>query len=213
MVKFVTTFLLAVTLLAGNTYAGPPDWLVRIFVNEDGPKVGEGMFSPESLGSGVLVAEDLVVTNNHVVRDALKGRDQVQVMFPDWSVAGWAEVIKTDPENDLALIRIKTTKRTPVKLDKTVEVLDSGTIHGYAYGLYGYGSGTVTGHALAISEGEEKGHSVVELTGISARLGDSGGGVVNSDGELIGITSMSDQVSVTYFIPTQKVIDLMKLVQ
>lgn len=210
MLRFLAATVMVLTLFNPVALAGgPPEWLVRVFVNEQGAAVGEGMFQPESLGSGVLVGEDLVVTNNHIVRDIAKGDNQIVIMFGDWSVSSKAVLLKTDAKKDLALIRISKTKKKPVEILNKCPPLVLGVLHGYGYGLYAYGQGITTGLAMAGPDPDDM-HEVIELTGISARFGDSGGGVVNSSGKLIGVISMSDQVDTSYLVPCDVVKDFIK---
>lgn len=210
MLRFLAATVMVLTLFNPVAFAGgPPEWLVRVFVNEQGAAVGEGMFQPESLGSGVLVSPTLVVTNNHIVRDIAKGDNQIQIMFGDWTVAQSAKLLKKDAKLDLALIEIKATKKKPVEILETHRPLMLGTLHGYGYGLYASGSGVTTGLSMAGPDPDVM-HEVIELTGISARFGDSGGGVVNSSGKLIGVISMSDQVDTSYLVPCDVVKDFIK---
>jgi serine protease Do len=73
-----------------------------------GPRGGMGPRS--GVGSGVIVdAAGIVLTNNHVV----EGADEVTVELPDGREFKAAE-IKTDPESDLAVVRLVNAKDLPV---------------------------------------------------------------------------------------------------
>ena len=67
--------------------------------------------SPESsLGSGVIVGEDgLIVTNEHVIRDA----DEIVIRLSDRTEYR-AKVVGADPRTDVALLRIKPSRKLPV---------------------------------------------------------------------------------------------------
>src|SRR5690606_2217027 len=78
-------------------------------------RYGEGMpmNPPASLGSGFIIDAEagLIVTNNHVVKDA----DEVRVTFHDDTTLP-AEVVGRDEKTDLAVIQVKAEKElTAVK--------------------------------------------------------------------------------------------------
>jgi S1-C subfamily serine protease len=138
-----------------------------------------------SLGSGTLVdANDdygLVVTNWHVVRDAV---GPVEVVFPDGfhSMAG---IVRTDREWDLAALLIwKPPGVQPVPISTAApRPGDMLTIAGYGSGNYKMQSGPCTEY-LAPAPGRPQ--EIVELAA-AARHGDSGGPILNSRGELAGV--------------------------
>jgi serine protease Do len=138
-----------------------------------------------SLGSGTLVdANDeygLVVTNWHVVRDAV---GPVEVVFPDGfhSMAG---IVRTDREWDLAALLIwKPPGVQPVPVSTAApRPGDMLTIAGYGSGAYKMQSGPCTEY-LAPAPGRPL--EIVELAA-AARHGDSGGPILNSRGELAGV--------------------------
>jgi len=138
-----------------------------------------------SLGSGTLVDtnEDygLVVTNWHVVRDAV---GPVEVVFPD-GFHSMASIVRTDREWDLAALLIwKPPGVTPVPISTAApRPGDMLTIAGYGSGNYKMQSGPCTEY-LAPAPGRPL--EIVELAA-AARHGDSGGPILNSRGELAGV--------------------------
>jgi S1-C subfamily serine protease len=65
-------------------------------------------------GSGFIISEEgYILTNNHVVENA----DKITVELVDGRTLD-AEIVGTDPESDVAVVRIRTDKLTPVALDK-----------------------------------------------------------------------------------------------
>lgn len=137
-----------------------------------------------SLGSGTLVdANDdygLVVTNWHVVRDAV---GPVEVVFPD-GFHSMARIVRADKEWDLAALLIWKPTVQPIPLStvppRPGEML---TIAGYGSGDYKMQSGPCVEY-LAPAPGRPL--EIVELAA-AARHGDSGGPILNSRGELAGV--------------------------
>lgn len=178
--------------------AAPPGWCVRVFVNED------DHYAPEAIGTGVLVDHEYVVTNVHVVVDR-KDDKSIQVMFPDWTVARDAEVVKVMPLWDLALIKIKRTKREPIKFGDDPAIGDKCVMHGYGYGVYATGGGEVIGAADVDGLGSKEGElwdDILVLDGVGARSGDSGG-AITKDGKLVGILNMTTGRQTVFIVQSQ----------
>ncbi len=161
---------LLVLALTGQAVADvPPPQAVRVFVEEGG-----GM----SMGTGTLVRPDLIVTNNHVVRD----RDGViRVLFPDWTVVA-AKVVKTDKRWDLAALKIEPVKIPPMKFGKHPKVGDIVTVGGYGSGWYEKHSGKI----IDFYKPDAKSPGDIVNVNAMVRSGDSGGAIIK-DGELVGV--------------------------
>ncbi len=137
-----------------------------------------------SLGSGALVgvqgAYGLVVTNWHVVRDAA---GPITVIFPDGFRSG-ATILKMDPEWDLAALAIWRPQVDPIPLAPEMPQL------GEPLTIVGYGSGqyrAATGRCLQyLSPARHEPPEMIELS-VAARQGDSGGPILNSQGQLAGV--------------------------
>ncbi len=130
-------------------------------------------------GSGSIISpEGLVLTNNHVIRSAGGGVVSVRTTKGDRYTG---QVIATDAKNDLALIRLNTTDRLP-----TVRLSDAENIQvgqrvfaiGSPFGL----SGTLTTGILS-----RIGRNGDLQTDAALNPGNSGGPLLNSRGELIGV--------------------------
>jgi hypothetical protein len=137
-----------------------------------------------SLGSGTLVhvteEHGLVITNWHVVRDAT---GPVQVLFPDgFRSAG--TVMKTDDEWDLAAIGIWRPQAEPIAIAATAPR------PGDVLTIAGYGSGSfraVSGRCIQyVAPSKTDPNQMIELSA-EAREGDSGGPILNSQGQLAGV--------------------------
>jgi len=129
-------------------------------------------------GSGSIVSpEGLVLTNNHVVRGTTGGAVSIRTTTGRYT----GQVIATDPTNDLALIRLSTTDRLP-----TIRLSDAQSIQvgqrvfaiGSPFGL----SGTLTTGILS-----RIGRNGDLQTDAALNPGNSGGPLLNSRGELIGV--------------------------
>tara|TARA_Y100001960_G_scaffold83163_1_gene88793 strand:+ start:72 stop:1709 length:1638 start_codon:yes stop_codon:yes gene_type:complete len=137
-----------------------------------------------SFGSGTLIYRQnkmgLVVTNWHVVRDS---PSEIIVTFPN-GFRSSAKIAKGDAEWDLAALLVWTPDIEPVRItDTPPRPGDELTIAGYGSGVYRAVSGTC---AQYVAPSLNKPHEMVELNAV-ARQGDSGGPILNTNGELAGV--------------------------
>jgi len=139
-----------------------------------------------SLGSGVIVDSDgHIVTNNHVIEEA----DQVRVQLADHRVAV-ARVVGRDPDSDLALLKISLEHLPVMPLGHSdkLQVGDVVLAIGDPLGL----SQTVT-HGIVSATGRgQLGLATFEnfiQTDAAINLGNSGGALINTRGELVGINT------------------------
>ena len=141
----------------------------------------------QSAGSGVIVGADdgIVMTNYHVVRDA----DEVYVSLIDGRNLK-AEVVGTDPQLDIAILKIEAEELTEVKIadSSKLEVGDFVVAIGNPFGL---GQTVTTGivSALGRSGLGIEGYENFIQTDASINPGNSGGALVNLAGELVGINT------------------------
>ena len=139
----------------------------------------------QSLGSGVIFSPDgYVLTNNHVIN----GADDIQVLLDDGRVSQ-AQVIGTDAETDLAVLRITAGNLPAIAIpdDATAEVGDVVLAIGNPVGLgktVTMGIVSATGRQLKMSAYED-----FIQTDAAINAGNSGGALVNALGELIGINT------------------------
>jgi serine protease Do len=137
-----------------------------------------------SLGSGTLVAVTeqygLVLTNWHVVRD---GNGKVVVVFPSGFRSG-AVVVKMDQDWDLAALAIQRPPIVPVPIASQIpRPGDRLAIAGYGSGEYRIVGGKCVQY---LSPGGRLPFELIELSA-GARQGDSGGPILNWQGELAGV--------------------------
>ncbi|MGH8115090.1 MAG: S1C family serine protease, partial [Rhodanobacteraceae bacterium] len=143
----------------------------------------------QSLGSGVIFTSDgYVLTNNHVI----SGADDIKVMLHDGRVAQ-ARVIGTDPDTDLAVLKIDAGQLPTIEVDpEPPQVGDVVLAIGNPFGIgqtVTMGIVSALQRQLSISPYED-----FIQTDAAINSGNSGGALVNADGQLVGInTAMLDR--------------------
>lgn len=168
----------------------------------------------EASGSGVIISADgYIVTNNHVV----EGADELTVTLNDNREFS-ARIIGTDKTTDLALIKIdgKNLPALPIGDSDKLKVGEWVLAVGNPFNL----TSTVTAgivSAKARSLGANGVESFIQ-TDAAINAGNSGGALVNTQGELIGINAMltsptGSNIGYGFAIPTtimNKVVDDLK---
>ncbi len=164
---------------ARNPNAEDP-WF-RFFFGDQGrgePQLG--------LGSGVIVSPNgYILTNNHVV----EGADEIEVSLNDARKAR-AKVIGTDPETDLAILKIELDKLPVIVLGNsdTSEIGDQVLAIGNPFGV----GQTVTSGIISALGRNQLGINVFEnfiQTDAAINPGNSGGALVDTQGRLLGINT------------------------
>ncbi|WP_067706588.1 MULTISPECIES: serine endoprotease DegP [unclassified Erwinia] len=165
-----------------------------------------------ALGSGVVIdaAKGYVVTNNHVVDNATK----IQVQLSDGRRYD-AKVIGKDPRSDIALIQLKDAKNlTAIKMADSddLRVGDYTVAIGNPYGL---GETVTSGivSALGRSGLNVENYENFIQTDAAINRGNSGGALVNLNGELIGINTAilapdGGNIGIGFAIPSDMVKNL-----
>jgi len=166
-----------------------PDDLLRRFF---GDQFGRGQRTPRSqrtraLGSGVIVTTDgYILTNNHVVENA----DDIKVDLNDDRTVT-AKLVGTDKPSDLALLKIDAADLHPVALGNS-DVVKVGDVVLALGNPLGVGQ-TVTmgiisakGRSTGVGDGD---YEDFLQTDAPINHGNSGGALVNTKGELVGINS------------------------
>lgn len=153
------------------------------------PLFGSHSYSSTSSGSGVIVSPDgYIVTNNHVIADG----GIIEVTLNDKRELR-AEVIGVDESTDLALLRVKSDKLPflPFGNSDSLYVGEWVLAVGNPFDL----ESTVTagivsakGRSIDILEGSDRIESFIQ-TDAAVNPGNSGGALVNTNGELIGINT------------------------
>ena len=152
----------------------------RFFFGDQGgqPQVG--------LGSGVIISPDgYILTNNHVV----EGADEIEVTLND-SRNVQAKVIGTDPDTDLAVLRI-TLDRLPVITLGNSDALQVGDQVLAIGNPFGVGQTVTSGIVSALGR-NQLGINTFEnfiQTDAAINPGNSGGALVDVNGQLMGINT------------------------
>ena len=141
----------------------------------------------QSAGSGVIVdaARGLVLTNNHVIRDA----QEIVVTLKNGRHLK-ARLVGTDPGTDIALLRVPAEGLTAIRLGDSdaISVGDFVVAIGNPFGIgQTVTSGIVS--ALGRSGLGIEGYEDFIQTDASINPGNSGGALVNLKGELVGINT------------------------
>jgi serine protease DegQ len=168
--------------------------------------------SPAGLGSGVIVSpEGHILTNNHVVEDA----DDIEVVLTDGRRAA-AKVIGTDPESDLALLKI-TLDKLPVIVLGQSDNLRVGDIALAIGNPFGVGQTVTSGIVSALGR-NQLGINTFEnfiQTDAAINPGNSGGALVDVNGHLIGINTAiysrsGGNMGIGFAIPVATALSVMK---
>lgn len=142
-------------------------------------------------GTGVVVVDrGIILTNLHVVA----GVGLVKVVFAD-GLESEAVVVGLRPENDLAVLQAKTIPDdlTPANLGSTRDLAPGDAVMavGFPFGIGpSVSAGVVSGlnREFRSPEGERLLTNLIQFDA-AANVGNSGGPLVNADGELVGIVT------------------------
>ena len=168
-----------------------------------------------SLGSGVIVNADekggYVLTNDHVVG----GSKDIQVSFADGKVLQ-AKVVGTDPESDLAVLRIEGKGLTPITLGQS-EKAQVGDVVLAIGDPFGVGQTVTMGIVSALGRnrlGVNRYENFIQ-TDAAINPGNSGGALVDINGNLIGINSViysrtGGSLGIGFAIPVSMAKDVME---
>lgn len=145
-------------------------------------------YKPSGTGSGFLISADgLALTNSHVVH----GADKIEVVLADGRRPD-VTLIGEDPETDIAVLRIYAPNLKPVVLGESAKVrvgqvaIAIGNPYGFQYSVTA-GVVSALGRSLRATSGRLI-DSVIQ-TDAALNPGNSGGPLLNSRGEVIGVNT------------------------
>jgi serine protease Do len=177
-----------VTMKASENSLSNPDmeFFRRFFGGEGFNRLNPGQSPAEhGLGSGVIVSPNgYILTNSHVVNDA----GEIQVVLNDGRQFT-AKIIGSDPQTDVALIKIDADNLPALTLadSSKVQVGDVVLAIGNPFGI----GQTVTKGIVSAKDRTTSGDGDEDFIQTDAAInpGNSGGALVDTDGRLIGINS------------------------
>jgi putative serine protease PepD len=143
----------------------------------------------QATGSGFVVSKDgLIVTNDHVV----EGASQVQVKIGTSDKAQDATVVGADPSRDLALLKVDASNLPTLSLgdSSSVSVGDPTYAIGNPFGLdHTLTTGIVSALQRNLQAPDGAKISGAIQTDAALNPGNSGGPLINADGQVIGVNS------------------------
>jgi len=151
---------------------------------------------PERIGtgSGVIVSPDgYIITNNHVIEDS----NEIEITTND-NKSYQAKIIGTDPDTDIAVLKINSNKKLPYVFFGNSDATQIGEWVLAVGNPFNLNSTVTAGIISAKSRDLNKRDGVNESyiqTDAAVNRGNSGGALVNTSGELIGINTAITSVS------------------
>ncbi len=155
-----------------------------------------------AIGSGFFIKDNLLVTNNHVIKNAING---VVFFVTQENKKGAGIIVATDSKNDLAIIKTLEKKYRPLELgDETkLKMGDDISVIGSPRGL----TGTLSKGIISAKRGKD----FIQITA-PISPGSSGSPVFSKDFKVIGISVMiiTASQSLNFAIPVTKLKTLIK---
>lgn len=174
-------------------------------------------------GSGVILSEDgYILTNNHVISSAdsssfyqVSDAKSIKVKIYGDDTEYSAEIIGTDSQTDLAVLKIDKTGLTPAELgdSSSVQIGEFVLAIGNPYNLdYSVTAGIISALNREMTV-ENTTYNVIQAD-CAINSGNSGGALVNGKGEVIGITTLKlagDGIEgVSFAIPVNETVPIYK---
>ena len=156
---------------------------------------GGQTYAQVGTGSGVIISEDgYIITNNHVIQ----GASELEITLND-NRTFKAKLVGTDSKMDIALLKINTSEKLPFAAfadSDAISVGDWVLAVGNPYNLTStVTAGIVSAKARNLSE---NGIQSFIQTDAAVNPGNSGGALVNGNGDLIGINTMISSATGSY---------------
>jgi serine protease Do len=208
VVNVISTRRAQTAAAAGGTAADPNAEFFRRFM----PETPDRSPPRQGLGSGFIISEDgYILTNAHVVADF----DDVNVRLADSKREFKAKVVGLDKRSDVALLKVDAQGLPTAKLGDS-QKLEPGDWVAAIGSPFGFANTITAGIVSA------KGRSLPDelyvpfiQTDVAVNPGNSGGPLLNLDGEVIGINSLiysgtGGYMGVSFAIPIEVALDVSK---
>jgi len=179
---------------------GPSVVGIRVTPKNEGFGGFFGNISSPTEGSGIIIRSNgYIMTNYHVISNALNGEGKVEVFLPSKKDKPYeAEIISKDYQSELAVIKINETNLpvAPLGDSDKLQVGDIAVAIGNPGGLEFMGSvssGVISGLNRSVEVRDENGRTkklMVIQTDASINPGNSGGALVDAEGNVIGINTL-----------------------
>ena len=172
----------------------------------EGPGQGPG----QGVGSGFIISPDgYILTNAHVVA----GSSEVTVRMADAKREFKAKVVGTDERTDVALLKVEQNNLPVAKLGKS-STLEPGQWVAAIGSPFGFAN-TITAGIVSATERALPAETYLPFiqTDVAVNPGNSGGPLLNLNGEVVGINSMiysrtGGYMGVSFAIPIEEAIDV-----
>ena len=144
--------------------------------------IGQGQ---QASGSGVFISEDgYLITNNHVV----EGQSRLQVIYADGSYHE-AELIGTDAFADLAVLRVRDAVPAVAALGDSDALQPGETVIAIGSPLGDFQNSVTVGVVSALNRTVDRMEGLIQ-TDAAINHGNSGGPLINTNGEIVGINTL-----------------------
>ncbi|PLX31078.1 MAG: 2-alkenal reductase [Ignavibacteria bacterium] len=182
---------------------------------------GEQYTPVQSVGSGFVISEDgYIVTNDHVAGRA----DRIVVTMTDGSKHP-AQLIGTDPVTDIALIKIEAEHPLPwIEFGNSDDVIvgEWSIAFGNPFGFFSASAkptvtvGVISATQINLERREEKIYRKMLQTDAAINQGNSGGPLVNSEGEVIGVNTViytpnEGSIGLGFAVPVNRVREIIRI--
>ena len=165
-------------------------WWYRNFYGDDEEEMNKRI----GTGSGVIISPDgLIITNYHVIEDAT----EIEITS-NKNKTYKAEIVGSDPNTDLAVLKINSDENLPFipfgdsdnsKIGEWVLAV------GNPFNLNStVTAGIISAKSRDLNDRDSKNQSFIQ-TDAAVNMGNSGGALVNTDGELIGINTAISSIT------------------
>jgi len=179
--------------------ANPWHRFFRGFEDDGRSEGGEREYSQRGLGSGIIVSDDgYILTNHHVIKDV----DELRIQMVDLQEYD-AEVVGTDPETEVALIKINARGLNTAVLGNSddIQIGEWALAIGSPLELnFSVTAGIISALSRDINIISRGGYAIENFIQTDAAInpGNSGGALVNYKGEVIGINTAIKTETGTY---------------